>query len=114
MDLRFPDGTSDAYAGKGGSTKPNATEDDLIDALSALENEEIEYVILEDPQSKFFMQAAGDGSGGFLLEYNDPKDDAMQHAQGNIDGAQVTDALTAFLNHDPTWRTMFQWERIKY
>ena len=114
MDLRFPDGTSDAYAGTGGGVKSNATEDDLIDALSALENEEIEYLILQDPQTKLFMQVAGNGSGSYVLEHNEPNDDAMQHAKGDIDGTQITDALTAFLNYDPTWRTMFQWERITY
>lgn len=114
MDLRFPDGTADAYAGTGGGVKTNVTEDDLIDALSALENDELEYIILEDDKTNSFLQAAGDGSGDYVLQYNDGKDDAMLQAVGDVTGDTLTEALTAYLNLDPSWRTLFQWQRIKY
>lgn len=114
MDLRFPDGTSDAYAGTGGGVKTNVTEDDLIDALAALENGELEYIILEDDQTNTFMQAAGDGSGGYVLEYNDGKGDAMLQAQGDVTGDTLTEALSAYLNHDVTWRTLFTWQHISF
>lgn len=114
MNLRFPDGSSDTYDGTGGGVKANATEDDLIDALAAMERGDLEYVILEDNASKMFMQAAGEARSGYDLEYNNGVDDSMFRAQGKISGAQVTDAFTAFLNRDVAWRTMFVWERFTY
>jgi hypothetical protein len=116
MDLLLPGGTSSTgnYNEGGHAVTPNATEDDLIDALAALERGDVEYVILEDPAPRTFMQAAGDARSGYVLEYNDAQDDLLMHAQGNLPGARVTEALTAFLNRDPSWRTMFVWERVTY
>ena len=114
MNLLFPDGTVGEDFATGGGSKPNATEDDLINALAALERGDIEYVGLEEDAVNMFMQAAGDSASGYILEYNDGKDDSMMHAVGTLTGPQITDALSAFLNHDNSWRTMFRWERVTF
>lgn len=115
MDLLPPGGSGTGeYNESGHRVTHHATEDHLIDALVALERGDIEYVILEDDASKMFMQAAGDASGGYMLQYNQGQDDSKLGAQGSISGIQVTAALTSFLNHDPAWRTMFRWEPYTY
>lgn len=114
MNLLFPDGTMGEDFNTGGGSKPDATEDDLIQALAALERGEIEYVGLAEPDSNVFMQVAGDAASGYILEYNEGRDDTMLRAQGALSGGLITDAMTAFLNHDNSWRTLFRWERFTF
>lgn len=114
MNLLYPDGTATKDFATGGGSKPNATEGDLINALTALERGDIEYVGLEDERTKKFMQAAGDGASGYILEYNDGSDDAMLRAPGTLSGTQLTAALSSFFNHDDAWRTMFRWEQFEF
>lgn len=121
MDIHIPDGnnlvdilvnTDRAYHGDSDAVIPDADEAQLLEALAALERGDVEYVVLSDGAR--FMQAAGDARSGYVLEYNDGTDDAMMHAQGKITGAQVVDAMQAYLRRDDTWRSAFRWERITY
>ncbi len=115
MDLLLPGGSGSGEINEmGHAVTHDANEDDLIEALAAMERGDIEYVILEDAATKMFMQAAGDARSGYDLQYNNGADDAMFQAQGKMSGAQITDALTAFLNQDITWRTTIVWERYTY
>lgn len=119
MDLVLPGGASlfgsSDYMGSTNTAHPNATEDDLISALAAMERGDIEFVILSDNESKMFMQTTGSPAEGYYLEYNDGTDDSMFRVRGDtLSGIQITDALTAFLNRDAAWRTMFVWERFTY
>lgn len=114
MTLLYPDGAVAEDFTAGGGSKPNATEDDLIYALAALERGDIEYVGLEDDTSKMFMQTAGDGANGYILECNNGQDDSMMRAPGTLSGTQIIAALSSFFNHDDAWRTMFRWERMTY
>lgn len=114
MDLLLPGGSGGEINAMGHAVTHNATEDALIDALAALERGDIEYVILEDPANKMFMQAAGDARNGYDLQYNNGADDAMFQAQSKMSGAQITEAFSAFLNQDIAWRTMIVWERYTY
>ncbi|GIL15632.1 MAG: hypothetical protein BroJett039_08050 [Chloroflexota bacterium] len=112
MDLVLPGGASlfgsTDYMDSTNTAHPNATEDDLINALAAMERGDIEFVILRDNVSKLFMQTTGNPVEGYYLEYNDGVDDVMFRARGDtLSGLQITDALTAFLNHDSAWRAMF-------
>ncbi len=111
MDLLLSGGSGEVNA-MGHAVTPEATENDLSEALAALERGEVEYVVLMDGAR--FMQAAGDARSGYVLEYNSDADDTLFRAQGEITGAQIVDAFAAFLNHDPVWRTTFAWERFKY
>lgn len=114
MDLLLPGGSGgDEINEMGHAVTHNATEDNLIEALAALERGDIEYVILEDAASKMFMQAAGDARSGYDLQYNNGADDAMFQAQGKMSGAQITDAFLAFLSKDMAWRTRISWERYR-
>lgn len=121
MELHLPGGsnlfdalfeTKSAYQGSNDDVIPDADEAQLLEALAALERGEVEYVVLSDGAR--FMQAAGDARSGYVLEYNDGADDAMMHAQGKITGAQVVDAMQAYLRRDDAWRGAFRWERITY
>jgi hypothetical protein len=115
MDLLLPGGSGSGEINEmGHAVTHNATEDDLIDALAAMERGDIEYVILEDSARKLFMQTAGDARSGYDLQYNNGADDVMFQARSKMSGAQITEAFMLFLNQDNAWRTMFDWERFTY
>jgi hypothetical protein len=113
MELLTPGGI-DLFAevDEGGhAVTPNPTEDDLLEALTAMERGDIEYVIVQDGQTGPFMQAAGDASSGYVLEYTNGQDDTFYAARGDVSGTLVTEALGAFLNRDAAWRTMVVWDK---
>lgn len=116
MDIVLPGG-SDLFSGgdyrdSGSVAYPNASEDDLINALAAMERGDIEYVILQDDRSDLLIQVTGSPRQGYILEYSDGSDDTLYRANGTVSGFQVTEALTAFLNRDSMWRTAFVWHKF--
>jgi hypothetical protein len=122
MDLVLPGGAGlidtlfgepDSYLGSSNATHPNATEDDLITALAALERGDIEFVILQDTPNKTFMQTTGGPAEGYYLEYNDGSPDYNYRARATLSGTQLTEALVAFLHGDPSWKTVQAWEKFK-
>jgi hypothetical protein len=118
MDLVLPGGASlfgsSDYLSSGNTAHPNPTEDDLLNALAAMERGDMEFVILQDEPDGMFMQTAGGPREGYVLEYNDGADETMFRAQAQLTGSQVVEAMSAFLNHNPAWQTMFRWERFTY
>ncbi|MDL1898477.1 hypothetical protein FBQ82_19705 [Anaerolineae bacterium CFX7] len=106
MDLVLPGGASlfgsTGYMDSTNTAYPNATAEDLSNALAAMERGDIEFT-------------TGSPAEGYYLEYNDGKDDSMLRVRGDtLSKIQVTEALTAFLKHDAAWQTMFVWERFTY
>jgi len=119
MDLVLPGGASlfgsTGYMDSTNTAYPNATAEDLSNALAAMERGDIEFVIVRDSESQLFMQTTGSPAEGYYLEYNDGKDDSMLRVRGDtLSKIQITEALTAFLKHDAAWQTMFVWERFTY
>ncbi len=118
MDLILPGGASlfgsTDYMDSTNTAHPNATEDDLINALAAMERGDIEFVILRDNASNMFMQTTGSPAEGYYLEYNNGADDVMFQARSKMSGTQITEAFMLFLNQDTAWRAMFEWERFTY
>ena len=121
MEIHVPGGggfldalldTNEAYEGPSDNVIPNADETKLLDALTALEQGDCEYVILQDDNK--FLQTAGDARSGYTLEYNDGSDRMQFRATDKkISGTAITDAFVAYLNHDASWRTQFTWEQFK-
>lgn len=103
--------TDTAYLGSSDAVIPDADENKLMAALTAMARGEIEYVILED--SKRFLQATGDARSGYVLEYNDGSDKEQFRATNpNLSGSEIADAFTAYLKREPTWRTRLTWEQF--
>lgn len=107
----FSDGS---YLDSSNVAYPNATEEQLIEALAALERGDIEFVIVQDDRTPRFIQTSGGPAEGYYLQYSEGQDDSMFEVQGTLSGADVTAALAAFLNRDPAWRTMHEWRPVKY
>lgn len=120
MEIHLPDGgnliellfsTSMAYQGATDAVIPDADKDKLTAALTAMARGEIEYVILTD--DKRFLQAAGDARSGYVLEYNDGSDKEQFRATNrNLSGSDIANAFTAYLHHEPQWKTMTSWEKF--
>lgn len=120
MDLIVPGGVSlfsnTHYTESAGNISfLNATEEDLIDALAAMERGDVEFVILQDDANKIFMQAAGGPHEGYVLEYKDNADDTMYRATNpGLTGTHITDAMSSFLSGDTVWASKFHWERFTF
>ena len=59
-----------------------------------------------------YMQASGDQSGGFVLEYQDGS--LEQHyycADPDISAGKVTDAFRSYFARDDKWRKKYHWQR---
>lgn len=120
MELHLPDGsnfidilvsTDTAYRGDSDAVVPDADDDKLTAALTAMARGEIEYVILTDDNR--FLQAAGDARSGYVLEYNDGSDKEQFRATNrNLSGSDIANAFTAYLHHEPQWKTMTSWEKF--
>lgn len=120
MELHLPDSsdfiallisTDTAYIGDTDAVIPDADENKLMAALTALARGEIEYVILADDER--FLQAAGDARSGYVLEYNDGSDKEQFRATNpQLSGNEIVDAFSAYLQRDDSWRTRSSWERI--
>lgn len=121
MELHLPGGggfldalldTNQAYEGPSDTVIPNATHENLTDALAMLERGDSEYLILQDGDR--FIQAAGDSTSGYTLEYNEGSTNTQFRATNpKLSAAQITDAFGSYLAHDPSWETRFSWTEFK-
>lgn len=100
-------GLGRAIADGEGVAVEGVAEAQLADAVAALVRGEIEYVILEDGDE--FLQAAGEGAGPYLLQFNPAGGDALQDVPGGVAEAAMRDALLAYRRGDPGWRRAFDW-----
>ncbi len=70
------------------------------------------FAILERDEQTY-IQAAGDGEAGFVLEYQDG--DTEQHFRATrerISLSEVTKALSSYAAGDGAWKGMFEWARL--
>jgi hypothetical protein len=121
MNLTVPSGSpfmdslldmSNVADGVSGSLIQNVTEQQVLDALAALGRGDIEFVILNDGNR--FMQAAGDARSGYILEYNEGSAKEQFRATiRTISDADLTAAFRAYFQNDPTWKTLFSWEKFR-
>jgi hypothetical protein len=78
----------------------------LLHAIDAMSQGDIEYVIIENGNE--FVQAAGAGDGPFALEFS-PASGAMQEVRGGVDVDTVRVVLLAYLHGDAAWRRRCAW-----
>jgi hypothetical protein len=120
MQMRLPDSGSliaSVLSGLGhtvtdgqGIAVEGVTEAQLDEALGALSQGHIEYLILEDGDA--FVQAAGEGAGPYALQYSPASGDGLLEVPGGVGEAATRGALRAYLRGDPAWRRPFQWSAM--
>lgn len=121
MNLEVPSGspfmdslldTSNVADGVSGSVIQNVTAQQVTDALASLGRGDIEFVILSDGNR--FMQAAGDTRSGYTLEYNEGSTkEQFRATTRKISDADLTSAFRTYFQNDPTWKTLFSWEKFR-
>ena len=94
----------------GGLSSHDPTSADLLLAFDS-DAQRGEFIILHAPDGSF-MQAAGEGSGPYILEHR-ARSGAHIVAMGELTKAQVQEAFLIFLNGDNKWQTKWQWEPLK-
>jgi len=91
---------------------PNATETDIRKAF-ADDNGRGEFIILRE-SDQFYIQAAGENDGPYILEYREGGGDRHYRCTRGMDmnKSEVESAFVKYLKGDMSWKTDFQWEQV--
>jgi len=94
----------------------NPTESDIRQAVFALDtNEGDAFLILGPTKTKMtYIQTGGDQKVGFVLEYQET--DAKHHyrAKRDLTADEIVKALVAYSTGADDWKTMAEWEVIRW
>lgn len=89
----------------------NVKEDQLAQALNALEAGHIELVILEDGAE--FLQIAGGGEGPYALQFSPSAPEGMLVVPKGVTRDGARSAMSSFLRGDGEWREVGVWEPLR-
>lgn len=89
----------------------NANENDIERAFER-DRERGEFIIL-DRSDGSFLQAAGTGSGPYVLEHMDGQTKEHSRAVEELGKDQVRLIFLQFYRGEPTWRSSRRWEPVK-
>jgi hypothetical protein len=112
MEIFTPGGGSifDSSALSATNAASAATPERLGQALDALAQGRIEFVGLGEGDQ--FVQAAGQGEGPYLLQYQPPGGGAMVHVPAGADRATVVRVFHQVLAGDPAWHQGLTWQPL--
>ena len=121
MDMRLPGSGSlfesfldglgrSANDSTGGSTVTSVTPVELDQALEALQQGHIEYVILQHGEA--FLQAAGEGVGPYQVEFRSGSDRPMQEIRGGVDVDRLGSIMRAYIEGGDLWRPGPEWSAM--
>jgi hypothetical protein len=121
MNLRLPDSGSllgSVLSGLGrsaiddgsGVAIPAVTDVQLAEAIAAMVRGDIEYVILESGEE--FLQAAGEATGPYALQFNPASGGAMTEVPGGVDADTMRATLLAYRAGNPGWRGARHWTAL--
>ncbi len=93
------------------------TRDEIATQFHNLSSEACEFAILSDERhgDEYYIQAAGDDEGGYVLEYREGSED--QHFVCKDVGLSRERVLAAFQNYaegDSRYKHDFQWEKMEF
>jgi hypothetical protein len=121
MDLRLPssggliesllDGLGrSASDSAGGTIVSGVTAPQLDQALDALRQGHIEYVILEHGDT--FLQAAGEGDGPYHVQFSPGPAGPMLEIRGGVRAERMRSILREYLQSRDFWRTGPEWSPL--
>lgn len=87
-----------------------ATEQDVRWAMEH-DSERGEFIIVTASDGSF-MQAAGEGSGEYQLEFHDAAGESPLHVEQPVTKSQVTEALVSFVREDDQWKQQHNWTKL--
>jgi len=92
----------------------NPTESDIRQAVFALDTKKDEAFLILGPTEMTYIQTTGDQKVGFLLEYQE--NDAKHHyrSKHNLTADAIVKALVSYSTGAVDWKTMAEWEPVKW
>ena len=92
----------------------NPTESDIRQAVSALDTNSGDAFLILGSTEMTYIQTGGDQKVGFVLEYQDT--DAKHHyrAKRNLTVDEIVKALVTYSTGADDWKTMAEWELVKW
>jgi len=92
----------------------NPAESDIRQAVFALDTKKDDAFLILGPTDMTYIQTSGDQKVGFYLEYQET--DAKHHyrAKRELTADEIVKALVAYSTGADEWKTMAEWEPIKW
>jgi len=92
----------------------NPTESDIRQAVFALDNEKDDAFLILGPTDMTYIQTGGDHKVGFVLEYQDTDVRHHYRAKRELTADEIVKALVAYSTGADDWKTMTEWDPIKW
>ena len=98
----------------GGKKIQNPTESDIRQAVFALDTKKGDAFLVLGPTDLTYIQTSGDQKVGFHLEYQEA--DAKHHyrAKRYLTADEIVKALVAYSTGADEWKTVAEWDLIKW
>ena len=93
---------------------PNPTESDIWQAVFALDTSMGDEFLVLGPTDMTYSQTSGDQQVGFALEYQETDAKHHYHAKRDLTADEIVKALVAYSTGADEWKTMTEWEPIKW
>lgn len=90
------------------------TESDIRQAVFALDTKQEDAFLILGPTEMTYIQTGGDQKAGFVLEYQDTDSKHHYRAKREFTADEVVSALVAYATGADDWKTMAEWEAIKW
>ena len=92
----------------------NPTESDIRQAVFELDTKKSDAFLILGPTHMTYIQIGGDQNVGFEVEYQDT--DAKHHyrAKRSLTADEILRALVSYATGADEWKTMTEWEPIKW
>jgi len=92
----------------------NPTESDIRQAVFALDTKKGDAFLILGPTDMTYIQTGGDQNVGFKLEYQET--DTKHHYRANRDltADEIVKALVAYSTGAEEWKTMAEWDLIRW
>jgi len=90
------------------------TESDIRQAVFALDTKNEDAFLILGPTEMTYIQTGGDQKAGFVLEYQDTDTKHHYRAKREFTADEVVNAMVAYATGADDWKTMAEWEPIKW
>ena len=90
------------------------TESDFRQAVFELDTNRGDAFLILGPTDMTYIQIGGDPKVGFVLEYQDNDPKHHYRAKRGFTADEVVNAMVAYATGADGWKTMAEWEAIKW
>ena len=92
----------------------NPTESDIRQAVFALDTKKSDAFLILGPTEMTYIQTSGDQNVGFKLEYQETDTKHHYRAKRDLTADEIVKALVAYSTGADEWKTMAEWDLVRW